>query len=247
VVDERVGEVLHLAQSLNEERERHGNVWDEIVDEIYPIRWGTWKNKERRGERHGSNIYDSYPLQMANISGDGIQGHLVSDSFRWFTVGLSKGSRDPAIRRYLQEVDDQLYSEFQRSNFYEAIGEYINDAQILGTGHLYAQEAMSGGKVSFRCLNPYDVWIDENFDGIVDTHIRHFYLTVRQAYEDEVARIGDMAESKLYEAMRDGDISAVKWYLGRVKRGKYAQRQEISGPDGGPLVVVRWNGTEDSD
>ena len=66
------------------------------------------------------------------------------------------------------------------------------------------------------------------------------WVTVQEAYEDEVARVGDMAESKLFEAMREGDIASIRWYLARVRRGKYTERQELSTPeDGGLTVVIR--------
>jgi len=53
------------------------------------------------------------------------------------------------------------------------------------------------------------------------------WVTVRQAYDDEVARVGDMAEMTLLKAIKDGDTGAAKWYLSRVRRGKFAQRQEV--------------------
>jgi len=62
------------------------------------------------------------------------------------------------------------------------------------------------------------------------------WVTVQEAYDDEVARVGDMAESKLFEAMREGDIASIRWYLARVRRGKYTERQEITGADSGPLT-----------
>jgi len=79
-------------------------------------------------------------------------------------------------------------------------------------------------------------------DGYLDR-----WVTVQQAYRDEVERVGDMAEMTLLKAIKDGDTGAAKWYLSRVRRGKFAKRQEITGSDGGPLVVVNWDGAENTD
>jgi len=38
----------------------------------------------------------------------------------------------PGVADYLEEVDDILYGEFARSNFYEAIGEFFLDAASIG-------------------------------------------------------------------------------------------------------------------
>jgi len=80
----------------------------------------------------------------------------------------------------------------------------------------------------------------------VDNYLER-WATVRQAYEDEVERVGDMAEMTLLKAIKDGDTGAAKWYLSRVRRGKFSERQEITGAEGGPVVVVKWDGTEDQD
>lgn len=80
----------------------------------------------------------------------------------------------------------------------------------------------------------------------VDSYLDR-WSTVQQAYEDEVESVGDMAESKLYEAMKEGDLSSVRWYLARIRRGKYTTRQEITGAEGEPIEIItrRVSGRED--
>lgn len=67
------------------------------------------------------------------------------------------------------------------------------------------------------------------------------YPTIRQAYEDECERVTDLAETKLIEAMTGGDLIAIKFYLAtKGKRRGYTERQEITGADGGP-IVINWD------
>ena len=164
-------------------RRYYEGVWDEIENELFPYRWGGWHRKENKGARAGEDIYDSYPLQMANIATDGIQGHMVSSSFRWMHPHIPNVSADPQTRRWLQDLEDQFYFEFEQSNIYEAINEYIQDGLVIGTAHLYGQEASDGERITFRVMHPREMWIAENFEGIVDTHFREFYLTVKKAVE----------------------------------------------------------------
>lgn len=70
--------------------------------------------------------------------------------------------------------------------------------------------------------------------------------TVRQAYEDECARVLDMAEDGLIKAIQGGDLQAIKYYLStKGKHRGYTERQELTGAEGGPLLV-RWMGDGDN-
>ena len=65
------------------------------------------------------------------------------------------------------------------------------------------------------------------------------YATVRQALDDESETVLDLAESKLVASIKDGDLSAVKYILSTKGKGRgYTERQEVTGADGAPLVVV---------
>ncbi len=71
--------------------------------------------------------------------------------------------------------------------------------------------------------------------------------TVRQAYEDECESLLDMAEGVILKSIQGGDSADAKWYLTRKGKGRgYAERQEITGADGGALVVVNWDDNRDS-
>jgi len=182
-MQELLNDIQNQLTAMKRIRQPHEAVWDEIVDEMFPFRWGGWDRKEQRGTRSQNKIYNSYPLQMLNIMADGIQGHMVSDSFRWMTPYLSRQQSGPVVRKYLQDVEDQFYWEFQRSNFYEAINEYLQDGGAIGTAHMYGQESSDASRVVFKVMHPREVWIAENFDGVVDTHYREFYLTLKQIVE----------------------------------------------------------------
>lgn len=76
----------------------------------------------------------------------------------------------------------------------------------------------------------------------IDTH-----STVREAYDAECERIGDIAESVLIRNIRYAydqqevtkkpvDSADVKWYISKkLKDRGYVERQELSGPAGGPI------------
>lgn len=68
------------------------------------------------------------------------------------------------------------------------------------------------------------------------------YSTVKGAYDDECEAVLDMAESKVIEAMNDGDGPMLRYYLSTKGKARgYVERvqQEITGKDGG-AVELKW-------
>ena len=67
------------------------------------------------------------------------------------------------------------------------------------------------------------------------------YPTVQQAYADETEFITDLAETELIKAIKDGDLSAVKFYL--TTKGKdrgYSQKSELDVTSGGEKIILTW-------
>ena len=84
------------------------------------------------------------------------------------------------------------------------------------------------------------------------------YPTIKAAYDDECETIGDLAESVIMRNIQlaqkaqgsaDGpvDSSDAKWYLSRVRRGKFATRQEHTGEDGGAIEINYTGNVEPND
>lgn len=74
------------------------------------------------------------------------------------------------------------------------------------------------------------------------------YATVQQAYQAEVEGVTDLAEVKLIEAVKGGDLSAVKFYLTTKGKGRgYSERREIVGANNGPIkITLTWGDDVDS-
>ena len=65
------------------------------------------------------------------------------------------------------------------------------------------------------------------------------YATVREAYLAERETVLDIAEAQVIKAIKEGDISTIRWYLSTIGKNRgYVERQERSGPDGGPIVLT---------
>jgi hypothetical protein len=65
------------------------------------------------------------------------------------------------------------------------------------------------------------------------------YATVKRVYDAEKEGVLDLAEAKLIEAIKDGDLPAIKFYL--TTQGKdrgYTERHQMehTGKDGGEII-----------
>ena len=66
------------------------------------------------------------------------------------------------------------------------------------------------------------------------------YATVKRAYDDETETIADLAEVGLIKALKAEDGSMIRFYLTTKARHRgyvVKQEMEVTGKDGGPLVV----------
>ena len=67
------------------------------------------------------------------------------------------------------------------------------------------------------------------------------FPTVAEAYADECEKVTDLAELEVIKSIKAGNTQDAKWYLtmkGRDRGYARTERQEVSGPDGAPLVQI---------
>jgi hypothetical protein len=76
--------------------------------------------------------------------------------------------------------------------------------------------------------------------GAILYHVKK-YPTVQAALEEERETLLDDAESILWKQIIDGNTTALIFFLKtQGKKRGYVERQEQSGPDGGPITVQEW-------
>ena len=67
------------------------------------------------------------------------------------------------------------------------------------------------------------------------------YPTVKSVADEERETLIDFAENQLFQQVKDGNITAIIFTLKTIgKHRGYVERQEVTGADGG-AVIVRWD------
>ena len=62
-----------------------------------------------------------------------------------------------------------------------------------------------------------------------------------RAFEDEQERVNDFAEQTVLKSIKAGNTQDAKWWLARIRKERFSERQEVTGADGGKLdISLSW-------
>lgn len=186
--EKTLGETIRLKMKQMQE------VKDEYSDRDYDIaryvnpRRELLKDSMRfddKGKPRGRMSYSGIPASALSIWVDGMQGHMVSQSLRWFKniINDKALNENDEVQKYLQEYDEAMYGEYNSSNFYAILGEWFRDAGSIGTATLFTEEDVGRQVAVHVPIHPREVFISEDRYGEVDTVFRKFFLTARQAVQ----------------------------------------------------------------
>lgn len=140
---------------------------------------------DNKGQARGKDSYSGVANSALGVWADGMQGHMVSQSIRWFKSAINdfELNRNDEVQAYLQRYDEVMYGEFNSSNFYSVLGEWFRDAGSVGTAPLFTEEDIARQVAVHIPIHPREIFVSEDRYGNVDTVFRRFFLTAKQAIE----------------------------------------------------------------
>ena len=136
-------------------------------------------------KRIGQRIHDSTAPNALLLLAAGIQGYVVSQQERWFRLNFPH----PAMmdlegaRLWLQETEEVIYDDLNRSNFYGEISPLILDSACSGTASQRFFYDDTQDRAVYTTMHPIEILVDENHLQEVDTVFRVFRLNKRQALQ----------------------------------------------------------------
>ncbi len=183
-----LGKKIKLRQKMLEEEKNWYETRDYDIARYVNPRRELIRDSQRlddKGASRGKMAYSGEPSSALGIWTDGMQGHLVSQSLRWFKsiFGVPSINDIDEVQKYLQRYDEAMYGEFNSSNFYAVLPEWFRDAGSVGTATLYTEEVLGKGLAVMTVIHPREIFIAEDRYGNVDTVHRKFFLTARQAVD----------------------------------------------------------------
>lgn len=201
--------LLERHQALAALRLPWESLWQEIAGYVMPRRspgmnGGTLAPSPERESR----LFDTTAVQANMILANGCLAWMSPQESPWFGYEPPQGRDTDAVRRWLAEATERTRQEMALSNFYTAIHEFYLDRSAFGTAALYVEPGARHPLI-VQCWPVGTFVIDEDAEGNVDTVIREFELTVRQAMQKFGAkcspRVQDLASqggAKLHEKIK---------------------------------------------
>jgi hypothetical protein len=191
-------------QTLKGLRTPWESLWSEIARYVMPRRSpglnGTIQTPNATGD---VQLFDTTAVRANMTLANGQLAWMSPLESAWFAFEPRPGQGDDA-RRWLTKATVAARDELAISNFYTAVHEFYLDRGAFGTACLY----LEGGRRSLINAQAWPVGsfvVDEDENGMVDTVIREFTLTPRQAAQ----KFGEENLSeKVRNAARDGSAKS---------------------------------------
>lgn len=191
----------NLLEHLKRKRQPYEAMVDNVITFVNHSRRKVQEKDTYKGQKTGVELYDGTALRAKNLLVDGMVGYLCSRSLHWFRAtirGRMKFSRSsmnmakwsgknivdlPEVGRWLDDYTECGYEALNRSNFYDAIPEFVGDGASIGTAHAVIEDDTANGRAVVTVPHFRECYFDENRFGYVDTFFRVFKYTWKQMLE----------------------------------------------------------------
>lgn len=177
------------------------NHWQEIVDYMMPYRQGII-TESSPGIKKMDRIFDSSPIYAQFLFAAELHSIMTNPSAQWFSIGLKEDELNqvPEVQRWRYETARAMFKTLNNSNFATQVNEGYLDYGGFGIFVMFIGED-DDDVVYFNTMNLGEVVIGEDNRGRVDTFMRQYSYTARQAVQefgiDKVSdEIKEAAENK---------------------------------------------------
>lgn len=164
--------------------------WTEIAQRIYPDHSYLFQNFSQitqMGDKRTTQIYDSTGVLALQRFGAIMDSLLTPRNQQWHQLKANDPvlQRDRATRLWFDQANEVLFEQryAQKSNFASQNQEQYLSLGAYGTGTLLVDDLAGNTGLRYKNIHLGQVYLQENHQGVVDTVIRHFILTARQAMQ----------------------------------------------------------------
>lgn len=210
-MDSRLNEILSLHDKMVQQRSYHEPVWQEIAERIIPdaaiFNQGAGGNgvlNNTPGEKRTQKMFDATAALALQTYGSAMESMLTPRTQRWHGLAHEDEgiNEDREVQEYYQRVTGILFTERYRpkANFSSQAHECYMSNGAFGTGPMYIDDMLGEG-ARYRACHLAEVFLAENFAGIIDMAHRVFKYSARQAYQ----KFGDELPEKLIKASQGRD------------------------------------------
>lgn len=174
----RAEDILSRYDRLKAERSSWDTLWQDISNYVQPRMSQVTDTKTPDVVGYTDGLYNLTAVHANQILASGQMDYLFSG--RWFSFDPRPEIENDDAKAYFAKCTDIVHKELARSNWTLIIHEMLLDRGGFGTASIMCEEGTRTA-LTFKKFDIGTYVVDEDHEGNVDTIIREFKLTARQA------------------------------------------------------------------
>ena len=216
---------MYNREKGSSERNNFNSVYQTCAEFCNPTA-DTLLGRQSKGNRNDTQRITDIGIKSRRMFTAGMMSHLFPQGQNWLRI-VTK-NRDlmeiDNVKRALTDATKRFMSAIENSNFYEEMGQCIDHCGYIGTTSLYCESNIDS-IFNFRSHYIDKFYFCENYEGKVDTYMRDFMLTARQAYQ----KFGDNCPDVIKETYSDPRLSNKEYKFIHVvmPRAEYNEKRKL--------------------
>ncbi|MCP4832601.1 MAG: hypothetical protein GY886_10360, partial [Gammaproteobacteria bacterium] len=172
---------MYKREKSSSERQNFENLYESAAEFCNPSA-DNIQSKRSKGQRDDVQRITDIGIKARRMFTAGMMSHLFPQGQNWIRVVSQNRDLQTSdnVVRALSSVTKKFVRGIEDSNFYEEMSQCIDHCGYIGTTALYC-EPTNKRILNFRSHYINQFFFCENYLGEVDTVIREFKLTARQA------------------------------------------------------------------
>lgn len=192
--DSRADDIIRRQEKMATDRAVFDSHWREIAERILP-RADYFRVNRQPGDKHTEKIFDSTANLALERFAAAMESMLTPRTQRWHKLrtGVEELDQNQEVKEYLDQVTSILFQVrySPRANFASQANEAYMSLGAFGTGAMFTDDLVGRG-IRYRSIALSELYIQENYQGQVDTVHRRFSMTARQAVQQfGLEKVGD--------------------------------------------------------
>lgn len=165
--------------------------WTEVAERVWPAQSKLFQSRgytKTAGEKRNDKVFDSTASVALNRFGAILDSLLTPRNQTWHRIAASDPylNKDRSVRLWFEEVNRILfkYRYAPKSNFASQNQQNYKSLGAFGSGCLFVDKLAGRDKgLRYRAIHLGEIFFKENHQGLIDTALRYFPLTARQAMQ----------------------------------------------------------------
>lgn len=182
--------LIRMHQQLAGSRGNFESHWQEVAERVWPTHTNSFNSLSQspnQGRKVNTLVFDSTATTALSRFGAILDSLLTPRNQTWHRILAAEDevNKDRSVRLWFEEVNRVLF-KFRyapRANFASQNQQNYMGLGAFGTGAMFIDELAKETGLRYRNIHLGEIYFKENHQGIIDTAVRYFPLTARQAVQ----------------------------------------------------------------